>query len=69
VRVRRRSDDDPFEDYYDWDGIPHIGEAHGLALPFWLTDAEAAKVMKDLKAQEKRRITPGFQLPGHAKNL
>lgn len=55
--------DEPFEDYYEWDGYLTLGNANGAPLPFNLTDEEAAAVLAELKAKEKRRVPPGFQLP------
>lgn len=60
---RRRRNEDPFEDYYDWDGYLTTGQAHGNPLPFNLLDKEANQVIDELKAREARRIPPGFQLP------
>lgn len=64
---RRRSDEEPFEDYYEWDGYLTSGQAQGIPLPFNLLDEEADEVIAELKAKEAKRIPPGFQIPDKPK--
>lgn len=57
-----RRGEDPNEDE-GWFELGTLGYATPLQLPFNLNEDEAAAVLAELRAKEKRRIPPGFQVP------
>lgn len=63
---RRRGEESPTEDYYEWAGEVNMGTAHGLLQPFELDDVEVAEFLAEQKARDARRIKPGFAIPPNA---
>lgn len=61
---RRLSDDNPFEDYYDYIGGLAMGSADAIRPHPWeVLEKEANEWAEEIAEREAKRIPPGFQLP------